>query len=471
MKCSLIALGLALLIGCAARDGAAASAARGGGTESKAAASSRPNVIVILADDLGYADLGCQGSTDVKTPHIDSIAANGVRFTNGYASCPVCAPTRTGLLTGRYQQRFGFEQNPSPRTPPNYGLPVDEVTLANVLKDHGYVTGAIGKWHLGFEPEHHPMSRGFDEYFGFLAGAHDYFKVMDGKNPVLRGREPVEKIEYMTDDFSREAASFVQRHASGEKPFFLYLAYSAVHTPMQVPQHYLERFKGVKDEKRHQLLAMLAAMDDGVGQVLDRVRAAGEEDNTLVIFLSDNGGPTGGNASRNDPFSGFKNGTREGGIRVPYLMQWKAKVPAGKTYDKTLISMDVFSTVAAAAGARSPTNKPIDGVDLVPYVTGSQDGTPHETLYWRYGEKWAIRDGDYKLLHNEAGPPKLYNLSKDPDESEDLAEKLPDVRKQLRGKYDKWSGQMIEPLWKDFREKPLGAPRPPKNKPATPAQG
>jgi arylsulfatase A-like enzyme len=420
----------------------------------------RPNVIIFLADDLGHADIGFQGLVkDVKTPNIDAIAKEGVRFTQAYVSCPVCAPTRAGLLTGRYQQRFGFEQNPSPQTPPNYGLPNDQVLLAKVLKDAGYATAAVGKWHLGFEEQHHPMSQGFDEYFGFLAGAHGYYDIGEGKNAVLRGREPAEKVTYLTDDFGREAAAFVEKQAKGDKPYFLYVAFSAIHTPMDITDKYLQRFPDVQDEKRRQMLGMLSAMDDAIGGVMERVRAAKQEDNTLVFFLSDNGGPTGGNASRNDPFSGFKNNVREGGIRVPFAAQWKGVIPAGKTYEQPVIALDIFPTVLAATGAKQPEDQSTDGVDLVPYVTGKKgdDARPHDTLYWRYGEKWAVRDGDLKLTHAEAGPAKLYDLSNDPGEKNDLAPSKPEVRKQLREKYDAWTATLVEPRWKDRREKPLGS--------------
>jgi arylsulfatase A-like enzyme len=210
------------------------------------------------------------------------------------------------------------------------------------------------------------------------------------------------------------------------------------------------------------MLAMLSAADDAVGGVMDRVRAAGKEENTLVIFLSDNGGPTGGNASRNDPFSGFKNNVREGGIRVPFGVQWKGTLPAGKTYDKPVIALDIFPTVLTATGLKPPENQPIDGVDLAPFITGKQPAGagPHETLYWRYGEKWAIRDGDLKLTHAEAGPPKLFDLSKDVKESTDLAQAQPEALKRLTAKYDAWSTTMMAPRWKDRRERPLGAPRP-----------
>jgi arylsulfatase A-like enzyme len=425
---------------------------------------SRPNVIIFLADDLGHADIGFQQrSKDVKTPNVDAIAKHGVRFTQAYVSCPVCAPTRAGLLTGRYQQRFGFEQNPSPQTPPNYGLPGDQVLLARLLKDAGYATGMVGKWHLGFEPEQHPMSQGFDEFFGFLAGAHGYLDIGQGKNAVLRGREPAEKVTYLTDDFAREAAAFIDKHANGGKPYFLYVAFNAVHTPMDVTDKYIQRFLDVQDQKRRQMLGMLSAMDDAIGTVMERVRAAKQEDDTLIFFLSDNGGPTGGNSSRNDPFSGFKNNVREGGIRVPFAVQWKGAIPAGKTYENPVSSLDIFPTVLAATGTKQPEKQSTDGVDLVPFVTGKQrdDARPHDTLYWRYGEKWAVRDGDMKLTHAEAGPAKLFDLSQDPAESNDLSASKPDVLKQLQVEYEAWSKTMMAPRWKDRREQPLGAARRP----------
>jgi arylsulfatase A-like enzyme len=424
----------------------------------------RPNVIIFLADDLGHADIGAQGlMKDLKTPNIDAMFAGGTRFTNAYVSCPVCAPSRAGLLSGQYQQRFGFEQNPSPQTPPNYGLPKDQsvTLLPRVLKDAGYATGMFGKWHLGFEPDQHPMSQGFDEFFGFLAGAHGYFKVGEGANAILRGREPAEDVTYLTDDIARESAAFVDKHLKGDQPFFLYVAFNAVHTPMDITPKYLERFAGEKNELRRQMLAMLSAADDAVGGVMDRVRAAGKEENTLVFFLSDNGGPTGGNASRNDPFSGFKNNVREGGIRVPMGVQWKGTLPTGKTYDKPVIALDIFPTVLAATGLKAPEKQPVDGVDLTPFITDKQpaDARPHDVLYWRYGEKWAVRDGDLKLTHAEAGAPKLFDLSKDVKESNDLAQSQPEALKRMQEKYDAWSSKMMAPRWKDRRERPLSEAR------------
>ena len=307
------------------------------GAADAAAADSRPNIVYIIADDLGYADIGAQGlSKDVKTPNIDAIAKAGVRFTSGYVSCPVCAPTRAGLLTGRYQQRFGFEFNPGPKAADTFGLPADQVTLAEALKDAGYATGMVGKWHLGTRPEMHPNERGFDEFYGFLGGAHDYNKAGKGTNALLRNREPVRLTGYLTDAFGREASAFVDRHGGARaqagdagKPFFLYLTFNAVHTPMQSPKRYLERFPDVKNKQRRTMLAMLSAMDDAVGQVTAALAKHGQDGNTLIVFHADNGGPTKGNGSLNTPLSGFKGGVREGGISVPFLMRWTASLTAG----------------------------------------------------------------------------------------------------------------------------------------------
>jgi arylsulfatase A-like enzyme len=442
---------------------AGAAAPPGAGPEQR-----RPNVIIVVADDLGYADLGCQGiSRDVKTPYIDSLAAGGVRFTNGYVSGALCSPTRAGLLTGRYQQRFGFEYNDGPQARDKFGLPVDQVTLAQTLKDAGYVTGMAGKWHLGNRPEMHPTRRGFDTFLGFLGGAHPYNAVGQGPNAVQRGTAPVEKVDYLTDAFTREAVTFIDRQATAHKPFFFYLAYNAVHTPMQAPPRYLDRFATVADPKRRSLLAMLSALDDGVGQVLGRLRAHGIEENTLIFFLSDNGAPTQGNGSLNTPLRGVKNTLWEGGVRAPILVQWKGTLPAGKVYDKPVIQLDIMPTVLAAARVPAPKDVSLDGVDLVPFLTGSKNAVattsasaPHEALYWRYDEQWAIRSGDYKLTRADTTrPPMLFDLSKDPGESTDVAARQPETVQKLQAKYDLWSKSLPAPRWRDLPEARAGARR------------
>lgn len=417
-------------------------------------AARKPNIVYIVADDLGYADIGAQAlSKDVKTPHIDSISQAGVRFTQGYVTCPVCSPTRAALMTGRYQTRFGYEFNPGPDEAENFGLPEDQLTLAQVLKDAGYATAAVGKWHLGFRPETHPMRRGFDEFLGFLAGAHAYNSVGKGKNTLLRGTTPLESTDYLTDAFGSESAAFIDRHAKSERPFFLYLAFNAIHTPMQAPAKYVERFPGVTDTKRQTMLAMLAAMDDAVGQVLAKLREHDIEQRTIVIFHSDNGGPTQGNGSRNDPLRGRKGDVYEGGVRIPFMAQWKQIVPAGSVCEKPVASIDVFPTILAAAGIETPAGLKLDGMNLLALLDeNSQAATAKRTLFWRFGPQWAIRDGDLKLLHTPEGGIQLFDLSRDIGESRNLATEQPETVQRLQSRYDEWNAQNEAPRWRDTRD-------------------
>ena len=416
----------------------------------------KPNVVIIIADDLGYADIGAQGlSKDVKTRHIDSIARNGVRFTNGYVSAPVCSPSRAGFFTGRYQQRFGFEGNPPKGGVPNFGLPANQVTLADEMKRCGYVTGMTGKWHLGTTAELRPPKRGFDEFYGFLGGAHGYIGAVaqagQGTNAIRRGDTPVEEKDYLTDAITREAVAFIDRHKA--KPFFLYVPYNAVHTPQEAPAKYVERFADVKNTKRKMMLAMLSALDDGVGQILGKLREAGVEEDTMVVFFTDNGGPTQSNSSANSPLKGVKATVWEGGIRIPFMMQWRRRVPAGQVMDHPVITLDLFPTILAAANAEARRELKLDGVNLLPWLEGKGQGRPHETLYWRFKPQWAVRDGDMKLVSVGDGPAKLYDLSKDPGEATDLAKDQPEVVKRLQAKYDAWNKENIEPLWKGRQER------------------
>src|SRR5262249_55030691 len=315
----------------------------------------RPNVLLIVADDLGYTELGCQGCKDIPTPNLDSLAKNGVRWSNGDVSCPVCSPTRAGLMTGRYQQRFGHEFNPRPagQAEDTFGLPLTETTLADRLKAAGYATGMVGKWHLGFKAEYQPPKRGVDESWGSLGGRSPSIPGMGNRNRgILRGGQAVDEKEYLTDAFAREALAFIDRHQ--KETFFLYLPFNAVHNPLQAPPKYQERFAQIKDEKRRTFAAMLSAMDDAVGAVLKRNRDAGLENDTLIFFISDNGGPTRQTTSRNDPLNGFKGQTLEGGIRIPYIVQWKGQLPAGKVYDQPVIALDIHPTAVAAAGVKLP---------------------------------------------------------------------------------------------------------------------
>ncbi|HEX4150359.1 MAG TPA: sulfatase-like hydrolase/transferase, partial [Pirellulales bacterium] len=298
-----------------------------------AAEASKPNILLIVGDDMGFADVGFHGCRDIPTPNLDSLAASGVQFTNGCVSGPYCSPTRAGLMAGRYQERFGHEFNPSGK----HGMPVTETTLADRLRGAGYATGLVGKWHLGALPEMHPQKRGFDEFFGFLDGAHSYFNWAG----ILRGNEPVDEKEYLTDAFGREAVAFIDRHQA--KPWFLYLAFNAVHTPMQADDARLAKFAQIDDERRRTYAAMMTAMDEAIGSVRKKLVDAHLEQNTLVVFISDNGGPTMPgvtvNGSRNDPWRGSKRTTLEGGIHVPFLISWPGHLQPGK-YDQPVIQLD-----------------------------------------------------------------------------------------------------------------------------------
>jgi arylsulfatase A-like enzyme len=407
------------------------------------AAAEKPNILVFLCDDTGYGELGFQGNKEIPTPHIDSIAANGVRFRQGYVSGPYCSPTRAGLLTGRYQTRFGHEFNSVAR---QTGLKLDETTMAEHLRDLGYATCAVGKWHLGEKPRFRPTRQGFDEFYGTLSNTA-FFR------PRLfvdsRASDEVQTVDdpdfYTTDAYGERAADWIGR--AGEKPWFLYVPFNAQHAPLQATEEYLARFDDIKDEKRRTFAAMLSAMDDAVGTILGKVRDMGQEENTLVFFLSDNGGPTRQTTSRNNPLRGFKASTWEGGIRVPFCAQWKGRLPAGKTYDHPIIQLDILPTALAAAGAPAGAEAKLDGVDLLPYLSGENKERPHETLYWRFGNQWAIRHGDWKLVAAGRSDPagELFNLAEDESESKNLAADMPEKVQELKTLYDEWNGEQAPP--------------------------
>ncbi|MFC1735666.1 sulfatase [Candidatus Hydrogenedentota bacterium] len=422
------------------------------GSETRGRPAVKPNILLIYIDDLGYGDLGCYGLKDGQTPHIDSIAQEGVRFTDGYATASVCGPSRAALLTGRYQQRFGFEHNIrdfAEFKDMDMGLSVNEITLADSLKEAGYVTGVIGKWHLGHQEKYHPLTRGFDEYFGFLQGSHDHF-VWDSPHggPIYRNREKAEGTEYLQDAFSREAVDFVQRHRA--KPFFLYFSCIAVHSPMQAKKEDLERYPDVSNERRRALLAMLSALDDGVGRILNTLRETGQDKNTLIFCISDNGGQLSNNGSLNTPLRSGKTSVYEGGNRIPYIVRWPGYVPRGKVYERPVSTLDVFPTALAAAGGRMPDDREMDGVDLLPYLNGKSKGTPHETLFWRRGNMCAMRKGKWKLTQPRRAPFALYDLTSDIGEKNDLTEEYPEKARELMGEYEQWSGKMAKPLWNWF---------------------
>lgn len=432
-------------------------------------AARKPNILVIVGDDMGYADVGFHGCTDIPTPHLDALARSGVRFTNGYVSGPYCSPTRAGLMTGRYQQRFGHEINPTMQESRELGagLPLTETTMADRFKAAGYRTAMFGKWHLGANDNQHPLSRGFEQFYGFLDGQHSYLESRENLNsPVLDGRTPVSKMNYLTDEIADRAEAFIQKHGQkqGQQPFLLYLPFNAVHTPMQATEKYLQRFSNITDPRRRTYAAMMSAMDDAIGRVVAALRAAKLEEDTLIFFFSDNGGPTMPtttvNGSRNTPLRGSKRQTYEGGIRVPFVISWKGHVPAGKVYEHPVIQLDVLPTALAAAGVAAKPATKFDGVNLLPYLTGKQKGAPHDALYWRLGNMMAIRRGAWKLVKTREGSldtnvnalsdlsdAALYNLTEDIGEQRDLAAKHPDKVKELSTAWRQWNQQLAQPLW------------------------
>ena len=452
-----------------------------------AAATRSPNIILILADDLGYAELGCQGAKDIPTPHLDSLARNGVRCTAGYVTASFCTPSRAGLLTGRNQTRFGHELNVVGRQnlDPAIGLPLTEKTLADHLKARGYATGLVGKWHLGASDAFHPQRRGFDEFFGFLHEGHFYvpgppwtgvttwlrtnalplpaaarltqgdvtFSThlktseprYDDHNPILRGTQPVTESEYLTDALARESVAFIGRHRA--EPFFLYLAFNAPHSPVQAPPKYLNRFAHIPDLHRRLFAAMVAGMDDAVGTVLAKLREEKLEEHTLIVFLSDNGGPTAELTSSNAPFSGGKGSFLEGGLRVPFLVQWRGQLPAGKTLAHPVSALDLAPTFLAATDSalRTP-HSALEGLNLLPHLRGEAP-LLQRALFWRMGRQAAARDGDWKLLRTGDQPWQLFNLATDPAEQTNLAATHPAEVERLAAAWAKWNQQNIPPLW------------------------
>ncbi len=426
-----------------------------------ARAGERPNVVVIISDDCGYNEFSLHGSETFSTPRIDSIAREGVLFTEGYTSGTVCSPTRAGLLTGRYQNRFGHEFNIPPVYSESNGLPLTETTLADVMREGGYRTIALGKWHLGYAPTFHPLSRGFTDYHGFLQGARSYFPLDEPTvlNRLLRDREPIpETFDYMTDELGRAAVDYIVD--AKDTPFFMYLAFNATHGPNHATEADLEAVGEGPGNQTHR--AMTHALDRAVGMVLDALELQGLADNTLVFFINDNGGVRGHD---NTPLTGFKGSTWEGGMRVPFAVRWPAKIPAGQVFTKPVISLDIFPTAMAAAEIETPPSEPLDGVNLLPWLTtptAPPDTRPHQTLYWKNGSRWAVRDGDLKLVvsaREQGGRPRrqqsetperaagLFHIPNDPAEQHDISAEHADDVARLTRMYEAWKKDFPETPW------------------------
>jgi arylsulfatase A-like enzyme len=472
-------------------------------------AAPKPNVIVILADDLGYGDIAAYGSTIVKTPNIDALAASGVRFTAGYVTNPVCAPSRAALMTGRYQQRFGYEFNPNGRDRAG-GVSLREITLAQIMKSAGYATGMVGKWHLGQPAGYYPSDRGFDYFFGMAGGGTDYIldpapgdefigpagrdiripeaglaalpegqqlkatlEAIRQKSPITRNHQLVRVDDYLTEAFTHEAEAFIDRNRN--QPFFLYLAQHVPHAPLQAPKKYIDRYANVSDPGKRVYAAMVSALDDSVGAIISRLKADGLYENTVVFFLSDNGcaGYIRG-ACSNAPLSGFKRWQLEGGIRIPYIVSWPAHLPAGRVEGRQVSSLDIVPTAASLANARLPTDRTYDGTDLLPYLTGANHGTPNPKLYWRDGPDMAMRDGNWKLWVVDRAPADpqpaakpgksgrnkvvptigpegqhvmLFDLGQDIGEKRNLAATHSSQVTTMQAEIASWNKDLVAPMW------------------------
>ncbi len=455
-------------------------------------AAERPtNILLIVADDLGYGELGCQGNTQIPTPHIDSLAAGGARCTQAYVTAPNCSPSRAGLFTGRTPTRFGYEFNPigARNDDLGTGLPTRQPTLAEHLHAAGYATGLIGKWHLGGAADFHPLRRGFDEFFGFLHEGHYYVPppwpgvttmlrrqrllgadigverfqptpslvysshmrtdepAYDANNPLQRGGTPIVEPEYLTDAFTREATDFIARHRL--TPFFLCLTYNAVHSPLQAKTSTLEKFAHINDIQRRIFAAMLSDLDNSVGGVLAELEKHQLRENTLTFFLSDNGGPTRELTSSNQPLRDGKGSMYEGGLRVPFIVRWPEQIPRGIVCDQVVSSLDIFATVAAATATTLPPDA--EGFDLLPLLTHPTRESQHKQLYWRQGHRAALRRGPWKIVSpNRQGSKRqweLYNIETDVSESKNLAAQFPQQLSELVQAWEQLDSQMAEPLF------------------------
>ncbi len=421
-------------------------------------AGDKPNFILIVADDLGFADLGLTGSKQIKTPNIDRLASTGVNFSEGYVSSAVCSPSRAGFLTGRNQVEFGHDNNlggSQPGFDPQYlGLPLSQKTIATRLKSLGYITGLIGKWHLGNEAGFHPLKRGFDEFWGYPGGGHDYFiSLPQGKGykvPIQCNYKTPDPISYITDDVGEESVEFIERHK--DHPFFLFASFNAPHTPLQATEEDLELYKHIKDIRRRTYAAMVHRLDVNVGKIMNSVNRLGLSENTLIVFFSDNGGPTNTNASLNAPFNGQKGILLEGGIHVPFIMNWTQTLPAGAKYENPVSSLDIAPTFFRLAGGEIQEEGVFDGINLIPYILGENSSIPHQELKWRFTISAAIRDGDWKLIRLPDRLPMLYHLSSDISEQNNLALIHIEKTKELLKKLGRWDVSLPHPVFLEGAE-------------------
>lgn len=439
-----------------------------------ASAADAPNILLVVADDMGYGDLSCLGSETVRTPNLDALAESGVLCTQAYVASSVCSPSRAGLMSGRDPRRFGYEGNLNKvasryaARPELLGLPVQEHTLADHLKQAGYATAAVGKWHLGTGEVFHPLERGFDSFCGMLGGGHHYFPTASN-NKLQRNRQPLQEFSspYLTDFFTDEALKWINTVSAGDsdQPWFLYLAYNAPHTPMQATKADLKACEHVQEPRRRTYAAMMRALDRGVGRVLKQLEQSGQRENTLVVFLSDNGGPL-GNGSWNGRLSGSKGTLREGGVRVPMIWSWPRRVAGGRRVDAVVSSLDLLPTFLAAADAKPLPLSDVpgyldrrnaqrtreacgdyDGLNLMPLLTDEADPGSRR-LFWRLQGQAAVRAGELKLIRLSHRPAQLFNLGADIGEQQDLASDQAANLTSLFRQLAEWESSLpTAPIW------------------------
>jgi arylsulfatase A-like enzyme len=436
-----------------------------------AGAADRPNILIIMCDDLGYADVGFNGSPDIRTPKMDALAAAGTICTSGYVTHPFCGPSRMGLLSGRYPHGFGGQYNLPPvdlgiEEYNKLGIPESETLISTVLQDAGYHTGAIGKWHLGEESQYHPNNRGFDDFYGFLGGGHNYFPqqyteayarqkaagkqhIYDYLIPLQHNGKPTVEEEYLTDELSRHAVSFIEQAAGKDQPFFLYLSYNAPHTPMEAKEEDLATHMHIANKQRRTVAGMMVAVDRGVGLVADALKQTGQMDNTLIVFLADNGGRA-DKGSSNQPLRGVKGDTWEGGFRVPMFWHWPGKIPARK-YDYPVSSLDFYPTFAALAGADIPKGKVIEGRNILDAIQTGTDGRNGDMIFsMRHRNSYSdisARSGDWKVARHDNQPWRLFNITADPGETTDLAVQNPERVAEMVKQAEQWSRSHVDPQW------------------------
>lgn len=427
-----------------------------------------PNILVILCDDLGYADVGFNGSKDITTPNLDFLARGGKIFKSAYVAHPFCGPSRAAIMTGRYPHEIGTPYNlRGEGIRIDKGVPEGEKLISAVLKESGYFTGLIGKWHLGFTEPFQPNNRGFDEFFGFLGGGHEYFPnqfrpiyekqkkdgiypIREYVKPLLHNSEEVTETEYLTDAFSREAVNFLEQAGKKQKPFFLFLSYNAPHVPLQAKAEDLKMFSQIEDRDRRVYAAMVYAIDRGVGRITDALKKSNQFENTLIVFLSDNGGNVDHGAS-NAPLKGTKGDTWEGGFRTPMFIHWPKKIAAGTIEESPVSALDFYPTFSTLAQYKIPLDKNLSGEDITGLITGKEKPSDDRFIFsLRYREGYndvAARHGDWKIVRSGNEPWQLINIKEDIGEHYNLSGRYPEKLNDLVKRTQKWTEGHIAPLW------------------------